>query len=218
MVLKTQGQVNMPWIDKVHTMVEAWYPGQEDGNVVADALFGITNFSGKLPVTFGKTDREAAYQSQEQYPGYKEDTGVPGGIGRDPIPGEPQRVVRYTEGLKMGYRWYEATGTKPLFPFGYGLSYTTFRYSNLDVDKIAPRSQAAGRPAGQLHGDQHRQGRRQGGLADLPEAAQRGPRGLQAPGRLPEGRPPARPEPARLGGPQGQGVQPPVLLLRPEGP
>ncbi|WP_181312978.1 beta-glucosidase family protein [Nocardioides campestrisoli] len=136
MVLKTQGQVNMPWIDKVRTLVEAWYPGQEDGNVVADALFGVTNFSGKLPVTFGRTDREAAYESQEQYPGYQEDTGVPGGIGRDPIPGAPQRVVRYTEGLKMGYRWYQATGTKPLFPFGYGQSYTTFDYSKLDVDKI----------------------------------------------------------------------------------
>ncbi|WP_122818234.1 glycoside hydrolase family 3 C-terminal domain-containing protein [Nocardioides pantholopis] len=135
-VLKTQGQVNMPWIDKVDTLVEAWYPGQEDGNVVAEALFGVNNFSGKLPVTFGKTDREAAYQTQEQYPGYKEDTGVPGGIGRDPIPGEPQRVVRYTEGLKMGYRWYQATGTQPLFPFGYGQSYTTFGYSNLDVAEV----------------------------------------------------------------------------------
>ncbi len=143
-VLKTQGQVNMPWIDKVRTMVEAWYPGQEDGNVVADALFGVTNFSGKLPVTFGKTDREAAYQSQEQYPGYQENTGVDGGIGRDPIPGAPQRVVRYTEGLKMGYRWYQATGTEPLFPFGYGLSYTTFDYSNLDVATIRTNRQQTG--------------------------------------------------------------------------
>ena len=136
MVLKTQGQVNMPWIDKVRTLVEAWYPGQEDGNVVADALFGVTNFSGKLPVTFGKTDREAAYASQEQYPGYEENTGVDGGYGRDPIPGATQRVVRYTEGLKMGYRWYQATGTKPLFPFGYGLSYTKFDYGNLDVTRV----------------------------------------------------------------------------------
>ncbi len=132
-VMKTEGQVNMPWIDDVETMVQAWYPGQEDGNVVADALFGVTNFSGKLPLTIGKTDREAAYQTQEQYPGYEEQTGTPGGFGRDPIPGEPQRVVRYTEGLKLGYRWYEATGTQPLFPFGFGLSYTTFGYSGLSV-------------------------------------------------------------------------------------
>lgn len=132
-VLKTQGQVNMPWIDDVDTLVEAWYPGQEDGNVVADALFGVTNFSGKLPLTIGRTDREAAYETQEQYPGYEEQTGTPGGYGRDPIPGEPQRVVRYTEGLAMGYRWYEKTGTEPLFAFGHGLSYTTFRYRKLKV-------------------------------------------------------------------------------------
>ncbi|QCX26598.1 glycoside hydrolase family 3 C-terminal domain-containing protein [Nocardioides jishulii] len=143
-VMKTQGQVNMPWIDKVDTMVEAWYPGEEDGNVVAEALFGVNNFSGKLPVTWGKTDREAAYASQEQYPGYKEDTGSPGGIGRDPIPGEPQRVVRYTEGLKMGYRWYQATGTEPLFPFGYGQSYTTFGYSNLAVAPVRKNQRDTG--------------------------------------------------------------------------
>ncbi|WP_228392218.1 glycoside hydrolase family 3 C-terminal domain-containing protein [Nocardioides sp. dk4132] len=143
-VWKTQGQVNMPRINDVRTLVEAWYPGQEDGNVVADALFGVTNFSGKLPITIGKTDREAAYETQEQYPGYQENTGVPGGIGRDPIPGAPQRVVRYTEGLKMGYRWYQATGTEPLFPFGYGLSYTTFDYSNLDVATIRNNRQQTG--------------------------------------------------------------------------
>ena len=148
-VMKTQGQVNMPWIDDVHTMVQAWYPGQEDGRVVAEALFGVTNFSGKLPLTIGNSDREAAYERQEQYPGNLENTGVPGGIGRDPLcqdeeeapPCEvsgpvPQRVVRYSENLRMGYRWYEATGTEPLFPFGYGLSYTTFDYSDLAVTEV----------------------------------------------------------------------------------
>jgi beta-glucosidase len=141
-VLKTEGQVNMPWINQVHTMVEAWYPGQEDGNVVADMLFGVTNPSGKLPLTIGRTPREAAYRTQTQYPGHEEQTGTPGGIGRDPIPGAPQRVVRYTENLRMGYRWYEATGTKPLFPFGHGLSYTTFRYSNLRLAKLGSRGRA----------------------------------------------------------------------------
>ncbi|MBB3043457.1 glycoside hydrolase family 3 C-terminal domain-containing protein [Nocardioides soli] len=135
-VMKTEGQVNMPWINDVHTMVQAWYPGQEDGNVVADALFGRTNFSGKLPLTIGRTDREAAYQTPAQYPGFEEQTGTPGGYGRDPIPGQPQRVVRYNEDLTMGYRWYEATGTQPLFPFGFGLSYTTFAYSDLQVSPI----------------------------------------------------------------------------------
>ncbi|UPK73413.1 glycoside hydrolase family 3 C-terminal domain-containing protein [Nocardioidaceae bacterium SCSIO 66511] len=135
-VIKTEGQVNMPWVDDAHTLMEAWFPGQEDGNVVADAIFGATNFSGKLPMTIGKTDREAAYQRNEQYPGSEEQTGTPGGYGRDPIPGEPQRVVRYTEGLKMGYRWYQATDTEPLFPFGFGLSYTTYEYSDLSASTV----------------------------------------------------------------------------------
>jgi len=149
-VMKTEGQVNMPWIDQVHTMVQAWYPGQEDGNVVAQALFGVTNFSGKLPITIGGSDREAAYGTKAQYPGELEETGTPGGIGRDPLCRDteekppcrasdptPQRVVRYSEDLKMGYRWYEATRTKPLFPFGYGLSYTTFGYSDLAVTRVS---------------------------------------------------------------------------------
>ncbi len=148
-VMKTQGQVNMPWIDDVHTMVQAWYPGEWDGEVVAEALFGVTNFSGKLPLTIGKTDREAAYETSEQYNGFEENTGTPGGYGRDPqcinpqeqppctVSGPaPQRVVRYTEGLKMGYRWYESTKTEPYFPFGFGLSYTTFDYSALSVTEV----------------------------------------------------------------------------------
>ncbi len=155
-VMKTEGQVNMPWIDDVHTMVQAWYPGEEDGNVVAEALFGVTNFSGKLPITIGRTDREAAYQTQEQYPGDLENTGTPGGVGRDPLcqdPKEmppcvvsgpaPQRVVRYSENLQMGYRWYEANSVAPLFPFGYGRSYTLFAYSDLRVTKaVAPGNTA----------------------------------------------------------------------------
>ncbi len=146
-VMKTQGQVNMPRLDDMDTLVQAWYPGQEDGAVVAEALFGVTNFSGKLPVTIGTSDREAAFSTQLQYPGRLENTGVPGGIGRDPLCNDedeappceesgpaPQRVVRYLEDLEMGYRWYEARNVEPEFPFGYGMSYTTFEYSDLSVD------------------------------------------------------------------------------------
>ncbi|WP_251839924.1 beta-glucosidase family protein [Oceanitalea stevensii] len=145
-VAKTQGQVNMPRLEDMHTLVQAWYPGQEDGAVVAEALFGVTNFSGKLPVTIGSTDREAAFATELQYPGRLEDTGVPGGIGRDPLCNDedetppceesgpaPQRVVRYLENLEMGYRWYQANDLEPEFPFGFGLSYTTFEYSDLSV-------------------------------------------------------------------------------------
>ena len=68
-VLKTQGMVVMPWLDKVPALLEAWYPGQEDGSAVANVLFGLRNPSGKLPVTFGTSDREAAYATTAQFPG-----------------------------------------------------------------------------------------------------------------------------------------------------
>lgn len=132
-VLKTSGGVLMPWLNNARALVEAWFPGQNDGDAVADILFGVISPSGKLPVTFGNTAREAAYATEAQYPGLHEDTGVGGGRGRDPMPGVPQLVTRYTEDLQMGYRWYEANGVKPLFPFGFGLSYTTFSYSDLTV-------------------------------------------------------------------------------------
>lgn len=124
-VLKTEGMVLMPWLEGVPALVEAWYPGQEDGNVVADVLLGVRNPSGKLPVTFGNTAREAAYATAEQWPG----VFVP------PPPWlENKRLeARYTEGLQMGYRWYEANNVTPVFPFGFGLSYTTFAYSGLSV-------------------------------------------------------------------------------------
>jgi beta-glucosidase len=133
-VLKTQGMILMPWLDDALAVVEAWYPGQQDGNAVADVLFGVTNPSGKLPVTFGNTDHEAAYSSTAQYPGLREDNGL-GGAGPFEGPaGLPQLVTHYTEGLEMGYRWYQANNVKPVFPFGHGLSYTTFDYSDLSLD------------------------------------------------------------------------------------
>jgi len=100
---------------------------------VAEVLFGIISPSGKLPVTFGNTAREAAYATEAQYPGIRENNGEPGGPGVTGTPGIAQLVGHYTEDLQMGYRWYEANGVTPLFPFGFGLSYTTFGYSNLSV-------------------------------------------------------------------------------------
>jgi beta-glucosidase len=134
-VLKTQGSVLMPWLDKVPALIEAWYPGQEDGNAVASVLFGLRNPSGKLPMTFGTSEREAAYSTFDQYPGVLE----------APPPWEdyPVRSPHYTEDLQMGYRWYEANGVKPLFPFGFGLSYTAFAYSGLSVTPtVDPQSGA----------------------------------------------------------------------------
>ncbi|MEH7390703.1 glycoside hydrolase family 3 C-terminal domain-containing protein [Bacillus sp. JJ1503] len=147
-VLKTSGTVLMPWLDKVPAVLEAWYPGMEDGNAVANLLYGKVNPSGKLPMTFGATDREAAFATEKQFPGTRQDTGKPGGPG--PYgDGSDQLIAQYTEGHKMGYRWYEANNVKPVFPFGYGLSYTTFKYANLKVKRV--RGEGGG-PGGALSG------------------------------------------------------------------
>ncbi|SOC41412.1 beta-glucosidase [Ureibacillus acetophenoni] len=134
-VLKTSGTVLMPWLDEVPAVLQAWYPGMEDGNAVANLLYGKVNPSGKLPMTWGATEREAAFATEEQFPGTRQDTGKPGGPG--PYgDGSDQLIAKYTEGLEMGYRWYEANDVEPIFPFGYGLSYTTFEYEDLKVKKV----------------------------------------------------------------------------------
>lgn len=115
-VLKTGGPVLMPWLDKVPAVLEAWYPGEEDGNIVADLLFGNANPSGKLPLTFPKAEGDVPAHTPQQYP------GVNG-------------VATYSEGLQVGYRWYDAQDITPLFPFGYGLSYTSFSFANLSAPK-----------------------------------------------------------------------------------
>lgn len=132
-----------PWLDNISALIAAWFPGQEEGAVLADILFGTINPSGKLPVTFPVSDREAAFATESQYPGDREDTGLPGGPGFpgidvddwDDLLGNEQLISRYLEELEMGYRWYEANGVTPVFPFGYGLSYTRFEYSNLRLHK-----------------------------------------------------------------------------------
>ena len=113
-VLNTGGTVLMPWINGVRGVIEAWYPGQEDGNAIAAILFGDVNPSGKLPLTFPRTASAIPTSTPQQWPGVN---------GRSV----------YSEKLDVGYRWYDATGTQPLFPFGYGLSYTTFHLSHLTV-------------------------------------------------------------------------------------
>jgi beta-glucosidase len=143
-VLKTEGSVLMPWLPQARALVEAWYPGQNDGDVVADVLFGVTNPSGKLPVTFGNTANEAAYETEAQYPGVREDNGLGGGQDGRSSNGSPQLVTMYNENLKVGYRWYEAQHVTPVFPFGHGLSYTTYAYSDLT---LATTTNAGGQPA-----------------------------------------------------------------------
>jgi beta-glucosidase len=120
-VVQSGGPIAMPWVGSVRAIVENWLPGQVDGNAIAPLLFGDVNFSGKLPVTFPVQLSDGPLRTAAQYPGV---TVAGDSVGPH---------VSYSEGLLVGYRWYTAEGIAPLFPFGYGLSYTSFGYSNLHV-------------------------------------------------------------------------------------
>jgi beta-glucosidase len=119
-VLNTGGPVLTPWRDKVAGIMEAWYPGQENGNAVASVLFGDVNPSGRLPATFPKSDDQGPLTSPERFPGVDD-------------------TVRYSEGLQVGYRYYDAHGQQPAFAFGHGLAYTTFSYGRLRVQRSSHR-------------------------------------------------------------------------------
>jgi beta-glucosidase len=122
-VLNSGAPVLLPWIDSVPAVLETWYPGEEDGNALAALLFGDVNPSGKLPVTFPRSEDQTPTSTPERYP------GVNGN-------------VTYSEKLEIGYRWYDAQNQQPLFPFGYGLSYTNFAFGHL---KVSPRPDRHGR-------------------------------------------------------------------------
>jgi beta-glucosidase len=115
-VLTSGGGVDMSgWLDRVPVLIQAWYPGQEGGTALAQVLFGEVNPSGRLPVTF-----ERRWEDNPAHASY-----YPASAGT--------KRVEYKEGVFIGYRGYERNNTKPLFPFGHGMSYTTFKYSNLSV-------------------------------------------------------------------------------------
>ena len=113
-VLNAGSAVTMPWLSSVAAVTDAWYPGQEDGPALANILFGSFDPSGHLPVTFPTSLSQVPASTSQEWPGS-------GG------------QVDYNEGIDVGYRWYQSQGLTPLFPFGYGLSYTTFAFSNLSV-------------------------------------------------------------------------------------
>jgi beta-glucosidase len=113
-VNQSGGPIAMPWEESVSTIIQAWYQGQEQGNALADILLGVVNPCGKLPVTF---------------PRRIEDTPA-----FDNYPGENDKVW-YGEGIYLGYRFYDHRKIEPLFPFGAGLSYTSFEYSNIRLSK-----------------------------------------------------------------------------------
>ena len=120
-VLKDSSPVLMPWIERAPTVLEAWNQGAEDGHVVADLLFGVVTPSGKVPTTYPARAEDTLYHGEpSRYPGTDEGSGYP--------------VIRYSEGRQVGYRWFQGQGINPLFPFGFGLSYTTFEVGDVKVD------------------------------------------------------------------------------------
>jgi beta-glucosidase len=130
-VLQTGSAVEMPWLKQVGAVVETWYPGEQMGTALANILFGKVNPSGKLTMTFPKTLADVPTNTAQQYPGVFADGSTTRPTGSTEI-----RQVNYTEELKVGYRWYASRGIDPLFEFGHGLSYTTYRYSNLKVTPL----------------------------------------------------------------------------------
>jgi beta-glucosidase len=141
-VVTSGGGVDMqPWLDRVPTVIQAWYPGQEGGTALAEVVFGDVNPSGRLPVTF-----ERRWEDNPAHDSYY------------PAP-DTKRVV-YREGIFLGYRGFDHNGTKPLFPFGYGLSYTTFAYRNLSV--IGPTTVTGSPGKVQVQFDLTNTGKREG--------------------------------------------------------
>jgi len=168
-VLETGGPAAMPWIDRVAAALEIWYPGIRGAQAAANILFGVVNPSAKLPVTFLRTDADLPHP---QIPGF------------DLLPKDghfarlPDFDIDYTEGLEVGYKWFDAQGKQPLFAFGYGLSYTTFAYSGLKagIDSVTFTVRNTGKRAGAEIAQVY---------AGLPAAANEPPKRLVAWERIP---------------------------------
>jgi beta-glucosidase len=115
-VVNAGAPVAMPWLPSVAGVVDTWYPGQTSGTALASVLFGQTDPGGHLPVTFPVSLSQVPASTTAQFPGNGS-------------------TVQYSEGVDVGYRWYDAKNTTPLFPFGFGLSYTRFAFSHLSVSR-----------------------------------------------------------------------------------
>lgn len=134
-VLETGGPVTMPWLAHVPAVLEAWYPGQRGGPAIASVLFGDVAPAGHLPMTFPRSadqmprpvivGADALRVADARRAAGSTTSGGPGAV--------PPFLVDYLEGANVGYRWYAATNRTPLFAFGYGLSFTTFRYAHLSI-------------------------------------------------------------------------------------
>ncbi len=155
-VLETGGPAAMPWIGSVGAAIEIWYPGIRGAEALANILFGDVNPSAKLPATFAKSDADLPHPV---IPGSRPAQPAPAAAGAAPpaaAGGAPRRMqmtpfdIDYTEGLKVGYKWFQAENKAPLFPFGHGLSYTTFAYSSLTatIDSVSFTVRNTGKRAG----------------------------------------------------------------------
>jgi beta-glucosidase len=133
-VLETGGAVTMPWIDRVAAVLAAWFPGIRGGEAIANILFGDVNPSGKLALTFPRSEADLPHPNLAVQPPPATDADLV-----ELFPGGEHKVNRrifdleFDEGLKVGYKWYDAERKQPLFPFGFGLAYTTFAYSDLKI-------------------------------------------------------------------------------------
>ncbi|MGD8199347.1 beta-glucosidase [Ornithinimicrobium sp. W1679] len=119
-VLKNSTPVLLPWVERADTVLEVWNQGAEDGHVVAELLWGVVTPSGKVPTTYAARAEDLMHHGDPaRHPGVDEGDGWP--------------TIRYSEGLQVGYRWFQSQGITPLFPFGYGLSYTSFEVGDVSL-------------------------------------------------------------------------------------
>ena len=142
-VINAPAVVNLPWLDKVKAVIFSGFPGAESGHAIADVLFGVVNPSGHLPYVWGQIDDYCTkienltdYSIVESGKTYKEEyryQGIDSAGLIDNRPGHEKEQYNYTEGLYIGQRWFNKKNIKPIFPFGFGLTYTSFEYSGLKV-------------------------------------------------------------------------------------
>ncbi len=163
-VLETGTAVTMPWIGKVSGVVEAWYAGSSGHEALANVLTGEVNPSGKLAMTFPKSDADLPHPVIPALS--PEDEGQGSGVENGPAHVQSKYTVHYDEGVKVGYKWYESEHKQPLFPFGFGLSYTTYSYSNLKTDNAQRTVSFVVKNTGKRAGSEIAQV-----YASLPEAA-----------------------------------------------
>jgi beta-glucosidase len=177
-VLETGAAATMPWIGQVSAAIEAWYPGIRGHVALANILFGDVNPTGKLSVTFPKSDEDLPHPQiagMAPPPPPTDTAGAGRGGGRGRMAAFD---IDYTEGLEVGYKWFDAEKKEPLFAFGYGLSYTTYAYSGLKagIDSVTFTVRNTGKRAGEEIAEVY---------AGLPASAQEPPKRLVAWDRIP---------------------------------